>query len=64
MDMVESRYIHGLNHDTVEAGVSTVEGKFYIRISCAKRVVLQGRLSLPPRESLAHETTEHGEDGK
>ena len=27
-------------------------------------VVLQARLSLPPRESLAHETTERGEDGK
>ena len=32
--------------------------------NCAKRVVLQARLSLPPRESLAHKTTERDEDGK
>ena len=32
--------------------------------NCAKRVVLQAKLSLPPRESLARETTERGEDGK
>jgi len=32
--------------------------------SCAKHVVSQARLSLPPRECLAHETTERGEDGK
>ena len=32
--------------------------------NCAKHVVLQARLPLPPRESLARETTERGEDGK
>ena len=42
--------------------VSTIE--VLHQNSCAKRVVLQARLSLPPRESLARETTERGEDGK
>ena len=32
--------------------------------SCAKHVVSQARLSLPPCERLACETTECGEDGK
>jgi len=32
--------------------------------SCAEHAVSQARLTLPPHESLAHETTEHGEGGE
>ena len=34
------------------------------RTAVLSSVVSQPRLSLPPCESLVHETTEHGEDGK
>ena len=47
-----------------------IEVKFYDRTtiqgcsdSCAEHVVSLARLSLAPHESLASETTEHGEDG-
>ena len=46
---------------TVESGCKYNRRKV---LHCAKRVVLQARLSLPPHESLARETTERGEDGK